>query len=256
MRRARALLGLAFAILLGGQVLAAVGIGSGVLTLGASSGTVLVAALLLCVSLAALAGVARGPIRHRPDSWPSRALMVALPGGLAAGLCVGSVLGSDVPQVVAVSAGGPIVVVALAALASRAMRGLSAADACTLDTEFVTTLRRADREGWPRWSIPDEVAVNGTEIVVVVRSGRIGAAQFRIPLAEVTAAGVHAAPAERGPWLSLPNGTELLIPPGAVVVIRHGKDSRVLPVFDPAELVEAIETRRKHNYRNSDHSAD
>ncbi|MGH8919804.1 MAG: hypothetical protein ACRD0H_15980, partial [Actinomycetes bacterium] len=68
-------------------------------------------------------------------------------------------------------------------------------------------------------------------------------------------AAVHVAPARRGPWLSLPDGTNLQIPPGDVVVIQHGTDTRVLPVFDPEELVAAIAARRVSNCRSTDHSA-
>lgn len=255
MRRSGALLGLALAVLLIGQVLTAVAIGMGAIRYGLASGALLAPVLLLVASIAVLFGVLRAPTRRRPARWTSRAAMVALPGGVAAGLCVGSVLGSGFSQVVAVGAGLPIVVVALAAGASRVLRGLHPADACVLGVEFVTTLRRADRVGAPRWTIPDEVTVNGTEIVVVARSGRFGAAQFTIPLAEVTEARVHTAPTKRGPWLSLPDGTDLLIPPGDVVVIQHRKDTRVLPVFDPQELVEAIDARRTRNCRSTDHSA-
>lgn len=255
MRRSGALLGLALAVVGVCQVLTAVAIGMGAIRYGLAPGALLAPALPLAASIVVLFGVLRAPTRRRPARWTSRAAMVALPAGVAAGLCVGSVLGSGFSQVVAVGAGMPIVVVALAAGASRAMRGLHPDDACALGVEFVTTLRRADRVGAPRWTIPDEVTVNGTEIVVVARSGRFGAAQFTIPLAEVTEAGVHAAPTKRGPWLSLPDGTDLLIPPGDVVVIQHRKDTRVLPVFDPQELVEAIDARRHRNCRSTDHSA-
>lgn len=254
-RRGGALLGLSLAVLLICQVLTAVAIGLGATRYDRSPGALLAPALLLIASMVVLVGVLRGPNRRRPARWTSRAAMVALPGGVAAGLSIGSVFGSGIPQVVAVGAGLPIVVIALAAVASRVMRGLPAADACTLGIEFVTTLRRADRVGAPRWTIPDEVTVTGAEIVVVARSGRFGAAQFTIPLAEVTEACVHAAPTKRGPWLSLPDGTDLLIPPGDVVVILHRTDTRVLPVFDPQELVEAIDARRHGNCRRADHSA-
>lgn len=257
MRRSGALLGLACGVAIAGQVFTAVAIGMATTRPDTSVGAWLPAALVLAVSVVALVVVVRGLTRRRPTNWPSRAMTVALPVGAAAGLGAGSALGLGVPQVVVVSIGLLIGVVTPAVLAYRAMRGLSAADTCTLDISYVTTLRRADRDGAPRWANPDEVTVDATEIAVVVRSGRIGAAHFRIPLAEVTEAVVHAAPTKRVPWLRLPSGEDLLIPPGGgdVVVIQHGNDTRVLPVFDPKELAEAIEARRNCNCRSTDHSA-
>jgi hypothetical protein len=64
-----------------------------------------------------------------------------------------------------------------------------------------------------------------------------------IPLADITAVGLRAAVPNEPPWAVLRNGPSSSVPAGDVVVVRTGTEDQVLPVENPAVLVQLIRAR-------------
>ncbi|WP_158851396.1 hypothetical protein [Saccharothrix deserti] len=98
----------------------------------------------------------------------------------------------------------------------------------------------------PFW-YSDSVRVTGDALVVEVRSGggRMTAQPTvkTVPLDRITALGVRQVVAGEPPWITLPDGRGLSVPPGDVVVVRTGTEEHVLPVENPRLFVEAVRGR-------------
>lgn len=182
-------------------------------------------------------------IALRPASWPSRSVVTSLLEGAACSLAVGAAFTFGVAGTVAICAAVVGIHVGLAVAASRALTRPVPPELGMLDHEVVVKIRLPQHLTQPRWASPDMAKLTSTEVAIVIRTGVAGAAHATIPLAEINAIGLRTAGAPDSPWLKLPDGTDLPTAPGEIVVICHGGQQQVLPVYDGAAFAEVVRVR-------------
>lgn len=188
----------------------------------------------------------RRPSAGRPAQWPWRSLLVAFVQVIALGYAVNGVLARDVlapwqrlPLILAI----PLIPAMTALLARRALLHPLVPELGRSDVEVIVEIRTARRP----WYYSDTVKLTGRTIEIAVRSGSGRATRnpriVRIALADVTAAGARPAQPQDSPWITLADCRGLSLPPGDMVVLRHGDAIQVLPVADAAVFAELVRIR-------------
>jgi hypothetical protein len=240
--RARVLLGTATAV---HAVILTTTLGVIVAGLVPGVGITVAAGVLVVLAVFAIASGERNRGRAlRPVSWPPRALVSALPEGVAASLSTGTALGLSTWGATTLGMAVVAVHVALAVAARNALLRPLLPGIGLLDHEVVAKVRLPEHAAQPRWTSPDHVRLTTTEIAIVVRSGVVAAAQATIALVDVDAVTVRQATVADGPWLQLPDGTFLPLAGGEIVAVRHrGQQQILLPVYDAAAFAEVLRVR-------------
>lgn len=183
---------------------------------------------------------------RQPHKWPLRSLGWAIPQATALGFAMNGVLDEGalappLPLLLAVAI--TLVPASTAALGSRSLLRPLVAELGTTDFEVRVEPRTAHRS----WFYSDSVALTDRELLITVRSGS-GRATYnpkttRLALAEVTAVGTRPALRQDSPWITLPDGRGVSVPPGDVVVIQCRDETQVLPVADAAVFAEIVRIR-------------
>ncbi|MFC4947163.1 hypothetical protein [Pseudonocardia sp. GCM10023141] len=175
--------------------------------------------------------------RRRPAAWTLCAAALALPIGVACVLAV-----APAPGPVAAALLATLLPVGLVAAAAHLAGRASPTDAGALPFDVVAAIRTGRRPR-PRRPIVDNATLTFADIVVTVRAGRTGAAQFSIALARIRGMAVREATERDGPWLSIPGEPAVLPPAGAVLVVYDDRHTYLLPVHDPAGFAATVSTR-------------
>ncbi|MFC5231657.1 hypothetical protein [Pseudonocardia zijingensis] len=183
----------------------------------------------------------RDAVCHRPARWLRRALGVVVPTAAAFGLVSGAAVGGSAQVLPAV--GLAVTQVACVVLAARALRYPVGPELGEMAVEVVEKVRSRHQVGVPAWALPDEVRLNGQEIVVVLSPGPGTAIGIVVRLDDVRDVAVRPGRPDEGPWIRLDSGGQYFAGDGDVLEIRHRDGELVVPVCGAAAFAEVIRSR-------------
>jgi hypothetical protein len=190
----------------------------------------------------------RRPSGNRPDSWPVRTLVAALPQALGFAMAASDLLAhTTFPpwQRIVLLASVPLLVQTGAAVtATRSVRRPLSAELGETDLEVRVELRSV-RPGVPRWLCMEDVRLTGQEIIIIVQPGPTWRAMHRIALIDVIGVDARPATPHDNPWLTLDDGSGYRMVPGDVVVLRHRHGTQLLPAYDADAFADVIRARAR-----------
>ncbi|WP_232667434.1 hypothetical protein [Pseudonocardia sp. TRM90224] len=169
----------------------------------------------------------RTPSTATPSVFRNRSIGVATTQGAGLWLLVGGAIAWLAAPAAAVALAFPAVA------AFRAVRYPLSAELGETDVEIRVRIRTVGLQ--PSWSSPHSATLTGTDITITAQSSPTRIYQERIPLGDVLDIDIRSADPTDDPWFSF-DGFWLATPPGEVMVVRHTKGKRVLPVLHAAEF--------------------
>lgn len=187
----------------------------------------------------------RHPSDDRPACWPARAFATSLPQAAASGLAGGELLGETVlapwQHGVLIACATLLAQVGPASVASRTLRRPLTPELGATSVEVLARIR--SKRGVPGWLEYDDVRLTDQAIITTVRPNFSWKAVICIPLIEVRSVDARPGTPQDNPWIELDDDLAYDVPPGDVVVIRHGHGTQVLPVHDAAAFADVVRLR-------------
>ncbi|WP_143517249.1 hypothetical protein [Pseudonocardia sp. MH-G8] len=200
------------------------------------------AALVIGAPITAFWLERRDAVRHRPDRWLRRALLVVVAHACAVGLA--SSAGTAEWQVQA------LLVVALAVvelvcvvMAGRALRFPLTPELGEMAVEVSEKIRSEHQAGTPVWALQDEMRLTDEGVVAILSPGAMSAFGIGVRLADVEAVSVRPGRAADNPWVRLDGGERYFVTGEEVIELRHRGGTMVVPVCNAAAFAEVIRAR-------------